>query len=487
VRSLTLVRTLAVALAAVALTAPRAAADELPRGGWKTLEVGVLPVAYFGRSGEDLFADSPEVRQAQEITGRWHRMIEDRLAGLDQVRLARTSQIQERLSRTQDYRRTVAVAAERFDLGVLRYHEIQPVEALANLSKANDLYRSVYADIAHPHELADVAFYQGLILVEQRETTKAHMALRDLLTLDPTRRFERGYYPAAIEQALVGAQSDIAMHSDLMAAALQTDRLDALAKVLDIDVFVVALVDGPPDQLALRIALYDRRVRGFATSEHFALSDEALAADELDRVLTAWHACAVEADRSGIFRKPPRKELYLDIGYTHGVWLKHSRTRDPLQSLGASLTLTWEPTPALSLFVRATQSDTLVDGNGDLLDDFVRSSLTLGAGLAFGPSAVRFSLRVGLDLGLAVSEIGMTTDVDCKFFGTSSDRCLTSFSASAPAVWLGADFTLGARVRLVDGWYLSSAIGITSYVFDPDVAGALNFPLHATLGFGAAF
>ncbi|TNF29950.1 MAG: tetratricopeptide repeat protein [Deltaproteobacteria bacterium] len=480
---------LAVAVAAIVAlaSAPGHAADDLPVGGWRTLEIGVLPISYFGRAGEDLFADSPDVREAQAVAGRWHRLIEDRLAALDQVRLSRTTQIQERISRTQDYRRTVAVAAERFDLGVLRYHEIQPAEALRNLDKARELYQSVYADVAHPHELSDVAFYQGLILAEQQETTKAHMALRDLLTLDPTRRFERGYYPAAIEQALMGAQADVAMHTDVLAGGFTPDRLEGLAKLLGVDVFVIAMIDGSPDALALRLTLYDRRVHGFATSEHISLTDEALARDELDRALTSWHACAIEADRSGMFQRPRRKELFLDIGYTHDVWLKHTRTRDPLQSLGATLTLTWEPTPVLSLFARATQSDTLVDGNGDLLDDFVRTRLTLGAGLAFGPRDVRIFVRMGVDLGLALSAIGMTTDVDCKFFGTANDRCTSSFEAAAPAIWLGIDFSFGTRVQLVDGWYLAVSAGVVSYLFDPEVSGALNFPLHATVGFGAPF
>lgn len=477
----------ALGLLAVTALSGVAAADDLPLGGWRTLDVGVLPVAYLGRSGEDLFTDSPDVRELQEVAGRWHRKLEERLAALDQVNLSRTAQLQERLSRTQDYRRTVAVASERFDLGVLRYHEIQPVEALSHLAKARELYQSVYADVAHPHELADVAFYQGLILVEQKEPTKAHMALRDLLTLDPTRRFERGYYPDAIEQALMGAQADIASHTDLIIGLFSPDRLDGLSKLLDVQVFVLALVDGTPSAPSLRLAIYDQRVRGFATSEHISLADEALAEDELDRVLTAWHACAVEADKSGMYRKPPRKRLFFDISYAHGVWLKHSRTRDPLQSLGAELTLTWEPTPVLSLFLRASQLDTLVDGNGDLLDDFIQTRLTLGAGLAFGPTSVRFFARMGLDVGLALSAIGMTTDVDCKFFGTDSDRCGASFRADAPAVWFGLDFSLGTRVALVDGWYLTVSAGIASYVLEPDISGALNFPFHGSLGFGAPF
>jgi len=473
------------ALFALGTPSPTLAGD-LPQGGWRTLRVGVLPVAYYGRKGEQLFGASPEVRQAHELAGRWHRRLEDRAAALDQVVVLRSNQLRERITRTRDYHRTVAVASERFDLGVLRYHEIQPVEALDHFAKARTLYTSVYADIAAPHDLADVAFYEGLILTEQQEPTRAHMVFRELLVLDPERRFERGYYPPAIEKALAGAQDDVALHLEgIIAARFSPERLEGLARQLDVDAFIVTGIAGPPSAPELRLAVYDHRTRGYATVERIALADEAAAADALDRTLTAWHACALEADATGMFRAPPRKRWYLDLGYTHGVWVKHPRTRDPLMSAGGQLTVTYEPNPALSLFVRAAQLANLTDGNGDLLDSFVEARLTVGAGLAFGSPSLRFFLRMGLDAGLSLSNLEMTTDVDCKFFGLDHERCTSSFTAEAPAIWFGLDFALGTRVAIADSWYLAATLGLASYLFDPDVAGALNFPLQASPGFGA--
>ena len=312
------------------------------------------------------------------------------------------------------------------------------------------------------------------------------MAFRELLVLDPERRFDRGYYPPPIEKALAGAQDDLALHIEsLIAARFSPVRLDALARQLDLDAFIVGAVVGPPDAPELRLALYDQRSRGFSALERAPLGDEPAAADAVDRALTAWHTCALEADTGSMFRTPARKRWYLDLGYAHGLWVKHARTRDPLQLTGGQLTLSYEPNPALNLFARASQLITLVDGNGDLLDSFVEARLTVGAGLAFGSPGLRFFARMGLDAGFSLSELAMTTDVDCKFFGLDHSRCTSRFTADAPALWVGLDFSLGTRITLADTWYLTFSLGAASYLFDPDDAGALNFPVQASLGFGA--
>jgi tetratricopeptide (TPR) repeat protein len=478
-------RTALLGVALALALAPSAHADPLPAAGWKTLRVGVLPVHFYGRGAEDLFAERPDVRRVKELAGGWNRRLEATLAERDQIDVMRTPQLRERLSRGADFRRTVAVAQERFDLGVLRYHDIQPDDALTHFQRARELYTAVFADVAIPESVAEAAFYQGVILAEQGEPTRAHMAFRDALTLDPDRRVARGYYPRAVEQSLIGAQADIAIQRNVVANRFTPERLDGLARVLGLDALILAFVEGEPEAPSLRLLIYDQRTRGLAASDHIPLDDDAAALDRLDRTLAAWHACAVESENPGIFAVPRRPRWFLDIGYSHGVWLEHKRTRDYLQGVGGQLTVTWEPMGALQVFVRASQLVTLSDAKTDLLDEFVTSRITLGAGLVIGSRRLRAFARMGVDLGLSLSDIDMTTDVDCKHFGLDHPRCGTFFTAKAPAVWFGLDSSLGARLELADGFYLAFTVGITSYVLDPDTARNLNFPLHGSLGFGA--
>lgn len=473
-------------LASTVMAARPAAADELPAGGWKDLTVGVLPVQYLGRTAEDLFHEEPGVRRARQLAGRLQRVLEEDLEQRDQLKLVRAAQVRERLSRNRDYRRTVELAARFADLGVTRYNDLQAAQALADLDRASVLYREVFADIADPDVVADADLYRGLVLTEQGELGQAHVVFRELLLLDPTRRFDPGYYPAAVEKALGDAQADIGGQANKLANRYPLERLEGLAELLKVDVWVIALIDGPPDGPVLRLAIYDHRTRGITSSERLLLADPE-AEDRVERTIAAWSTCAVEAQREKRLRPPPRKRWFLDIGYVHGLWLTHRRTRELLQTIGGHIAVTYEPTKAFQLYFRGIQLATLPDSNGDLLDVFVTTRLGAGAGLVIGKPAFRFFARTGLEVGLSTSAIDMTTDVDCKHFGSTHPRCGSVFTAQAPAVWVGIDFSLGSRIELARGWYLTISTGVASYVYDPTLVGDLNFPWYGTIGFGAPF
>ncbi len=475
------------AVAGVLTPAAASAAEGLPGGGWQQLTVGVLPVRYYGRVGADLFDERPAVRRAREAAGRWQRLLEATLANRDQLRVMRAEVLTQRLTQGRDYRRTSRLAARYAQLGLTRYHDLQAAEGLGELDRARELYREVFADVAEPDAVADVALYRGLVLAELGDPGRAHVAFRETLYLDASRRFEPGYYPPDVENALTGAQADIYGQLNKLANRWPIDRLEGLAKALGVEILVTALLDGPPDALVLRVAVYDRRLRSIASSDRVSLADPELAADRLDRLVAAWSTCAVEADREQRLKAPQRERWFVDLGYSHGLWLIHKRTRDFIQSVGGQVAVTYEPTSALQLYFRGMQVATLPDGNGDLLDVFVTSRFAFGAGLTLGSPTLRVFARTGLELGLSTSGIGMTTDVDCKHFGAAHARCSSVFTAGAPAIWFGAEFALGARVKLSRGWYLAITTAVSSYVLSPDIIGELNFPLDGSVGLGASF
>jgi len=462
-------------------------ARSLPPAGWETTRVGVLPIGFYGRSADDLFDERPAVRRARELAGRWHRAIEDGLGHRDQVEVLRVGQIRDRIARTPDYRRAVQVATRAHELGVRAFENLQAEDALFHFDSAREVYESAYADLVVPIEVADTAFYRGLVLVEQGDPSRAHVAFRDVLILDPARRFDRGYYPAATERAVAGAQADLNAQPDLFALRHAPARLDALSDHLGLDALLVAHVDGDPDDPILHLALYDRRTRAFTHRQRIGLDDEADATERLDRALSGWHTCALQARQDLPPWRPDRRRWFLDIGYTHGLWLTHRRTRDIVQSVGGQITLAFEPSESFQVYARAAQLATLPDANGDLLDVFVTTRFGVGAGLSLGPERVRFFARTGLDLGIALSDVRMTNDVNCKHFGADHPRCERIFTADAPAVWFGLDFSLGVRVALSAGWFIAFTSGVTSYIFDPSVTSDLNFPWNASLAVGAPF
>ena len=462
------------------------AADELPTAGWHTRTIAVLPVGYLGRSPEALF-DSGGVDLAVRL-GRLHRIAEETLAALPHVEVVRAPEVQRRIGRSRTFRSSRKAAESLFAVGVSSYEELRGQEAAKEqLRQAWSLYEGVDGALAVPQDVADVAFYQGLVATEQGDATAARERFRAALMLDPRRTFERGYYPPAVEKALEAAQRELVAAPGKLDLRFPAARRAEIGTALKVDGLLMMVVDGPPTSPTLHLAIYERASKTVTMTGQVTATDPAQVEDRIDRLLSAWHACTVEARDSRLVRKRKRKKWFLDISYTHGLWLTHERTRDILQSVGGELTLSYEPTSAFQVYAQAGQVATLRDEREDLIDQFVSLRVAVGAGLVVGGRDLRFFARTALALGLALNDIDMTTDVDCKFFGEQHDRCGSVFRADAPAVWFGLDFTLGARIRLIDDWYVNVAAGAASYLFDPDVVSNLNFPMHFSAGFGSAF
>jgi hypothetical protein len=208
--------------------------------------------------------------------------------------------------------------------------------------------------------------------------------------------------------------------------------------------------------------------------------------DDLDRMVSAWHACALEAP-SRVVRPRARHRWAVELGYTHAVWLHHRRTRDYLHGPGAHVAVTFVPVQGLELWAKTSQRATLSDVNADLLDVFTTTHVGVGAGLGLGGSRLSFALRAGVEMAFSLADIEMSTDVDCKFFGPDSDRCRGIFRAESPALWLGLDVSAALRVAPAGPWYLGLSVGTTIYAVSGDLVGELNFPLYGTFAFGLPF
>ena len=484
---------LSAALALVPIAArPSHAADLDPHATWEPLAVGVLPVTFLPPASHGASAQAS--REEPELAERWQGQLERALAARDAVVLHGLDPIRQRLASHPQLQRTATIARERFELGLAHWRELQLKEALADLDRARTLYLEAFEDLANPSALADVELQRGLVLRELSDPVAADLAFRALFALDPGREIQHGYYDAETERALLDAAREVRQRPNPLAALWEPERLKAAGKLVGVDLWAYGIIlpavgaaaGGTPSAPELALAILDLRLGGGTRLIQIPLGATLLAQDRLDRELSVWHTCALEARGA----RMPRRSKYawdVDLGYVHSVWIRHRRTRDFLHGPGAEIGLAWRPTPGLELYARTAQVVTMVDSNSDLLDAFTVTRTTLGAGLTVESEGVQFTLRAGLDLALSLSDIHTTTDVDCKFFGAESERCGGIFRAKVPAVWFGFDFAVALRFRPARTWFVAFTAGAASYVVAPEAARELNFPLYGSLGFGLPF
>ncbi len=479
---------LTAALLALALASPadaRAAeGDGLTGASWRTLEVGVLPVVSYLSAGDTVFAtsDAPE-----PLVSTWQGRLEAALGTRDLVSVVTPAEAASIIARLPAHHEGITVARERYQLGLHAYQALEVNDAIAHLERSARLFDDAYADLSHASEMAEVALYRGLASMERGDVNHAHIAFRRMWLLDPGRVFERGYYPESTEKALLAALADLAAMPDLSVSRYPGPRLEALAQRTGVDAWVVALIVGTRAAPVLRLSIWDARTRAVVEEERIPLADPARAADLLDRAISAWHTCAVSSTGASFVREREAHAFYIDVDFTHVLWLRHPRTRELFPGPGASLGVTWEANDFLQGWFQISHTASVPDQNRDLVDTFVMSRVGLGAGLTGGTRDLRVYLRAGLETAVSFSDIEMTTDADCKHFRTDHWRCTQLSKITAPGIWFGFVFGTGLRWAFLDRWYLHLHTELSSYVANPVLIGDLNFPFAVSLGLGHRF
>ena len=455
----------------------------------ETIRVGVMPVRAVVRAPEDLFDDRPGVRTLQEQVGIWQRRIEAELVRLDQVRLLEPRRALESLRSRPAWRDKIDVARERFALGLEAYRHLELERALVNLDKARELYLSAAAGLLDGAGVADVALYRGLVFMEQGDAHRAHISFREMWAADPGRRFQRGYYTQATEEAMGTALLDLRDLTSSGRARPSAEDLGRLANELSLSSWVTARVEmSEVGEAVLRILIYDTVSGSLTVDERISLAQDQVAMGRLERILSAWHTCALTEERkpTGV-TSAPLSRLSVSLAPSYSLFLKHDRTRALVHSPGGVVAVTWEPQGPLEIFGQATHMASLPDVNRDLVETFVTSRLMGGVGLRFARRTASISLRAGLEVAMTLSDIEMTNDVDCKHFGASHPRCGKLFTLPSAGAWLGLGFGAEGQVKLSRDWYLYASASLTSYVLTRELVADLNFPVTFGLGVGHRF
>lgn len=467
------------------LTSPEARAGDLPER-WRTLRVGVLPVRSYARLPQELFGEGPLAERLRQESGRWQRFLESRLAQLDMVEVYSVAAVRDRLRRSVGYAERRQLAQERFMLAVEHYRTLQRRSSLTHLSRADGLHAEAHVGVADPRDAADVALYRGLVYMELGDRSRAHGAFRRMLLLDPGRTFQPGYYPAQVEETVMGAHVDLVEGVDLARARYPLDELTRMGAALEVDVWVLAFIVGPPGAPELLVQVIDPVSRVLEVSERIAAVDREHARERVDRLLTAWHADAMRA--ADLVESPAGARRWsVDLSYSHSLMMKHDGTRALFHSPGVRIGVRWRPSENMLVFLRAIQMVSVPDANGDLLETLVTTRVTLGAGLIGEVKEVRLSIQAGLEVGIVSSDIAMTTDVDCKHFGSEHPRCSSYPQVIAPRGLIGLHVEVGLEWGFSEAWYMTTSAGLTSYVYPREIITDLNFPLDLAIGVGTRF
>jgi hypothetical protein len=470
---------------------------EVPERTWRTIRVGILPSESFVRTGAEVFEEQPGTREARERIGVWKRVVEDALHSLDLVRVVDTATLRERLEAQGAVRQTLALARERFQLGREQYRSLELAPAAEQLDRALELMIASWSDLGDPRAVADVHLYRGLAMMDQGLEAEALVAFRSMWLHDPSRRFQAGYYPSTTEGVMARALDDLVATADLPGVRYPAARLAALARAAEVDALVSITLRPQGSTTVLRVTIFDASTRLRTVDLREDAGDTARTAEVLDRALSRWHGCNLRSEERTYVARARPSRWTLDLSYAHALFLKHDRTRELFSSPGANIGVTYRAGRVLHLFAQLNQMVSIPDANRDLMEPMMTSRLALGAGLGDTMGRLELYARLGLELGVTLSDAQMTRDVACKHFGdptagssTGSTPCDPGqiFTLAAPAVAVGLHGGLGMRWRIVTRWHAQLEAQLAAYVVGKDFpVSDLNFPLTLGAGLGHRF
>jgi hypothetical protein len=217
----------------------------------------------------------------------------------------------------------------------------------------------------------------------------------------------------------------------------------------------------------------------------------------LDRALSRWYSCNLRSEERTYVARARPSRWTLDLSYAHALFLQHDRTREIFSSPGANIGVTYQAGRVLHLFAQLNQMVSIPDANRDLMEPMMTSRLALGAGLGDTMGRLELYARLGLELGVTLSDAQMTRDVTCKHFGDPADApALGSsscdpgqiFTVEAPAIVAGLHGGMGMRWRFARLWHAQLEAQLAAYVAHKDFpVSELNFPLTLGAGLGHRF
>ncbi len=460
---------------------------------WNPAVVLFMPLRDYSAPPQDLFVASPpkpvfegapphaEVLDA--VTNRLEAVVraDPRVKWLD------LESVRSTLERKPEFGRVVQLVDRQVALGREYYDNTRLDDAARVLEAARGDAEGAYLDVLAPQVFANIELLLGLVYLEQGKPGAAHVALRRMARVDPTRRFERGYYPREAEEAIAQAYTDVQMTGpgDIVTGLERTERL--LARV-GADIVVTGFVARPTGQPQLLLVAYDRRSKAFILRETIPVRSAPRCARAVDLALSRMLACLSPRHVAQPRSKPAFGRFSLDAAVAHGVYFLHP-TRDIFHNIGFSLNAALRVRRPVELFAKLNLYSSLPDRRADLeTSDLVTARFIAGGGVAFERGVFKGFVRPGVEVQYA-SPFTVRTSPDCKFFPLGHPRCpadadgIQHFDGS---VLLGFNVAVGLAVATRTGIYVAIQTSMSLY-FPFLRASDVNFLLGSELGLGFTF
>lgn len=469
------------------LTCANAAAAEngptLPRNR----RVAVLPVQNYVASAETIWGtDSGTDPEAVAL----ERFLIRRLAVEPTLDVVGPEAIRKRLGTIRAHREGGRLGLERMGFGMDLYKGLHVDRAIPHLEQAHAALTTAFHDIVDPSALSELNLTLALCYQEQKQSHKAHVALKEMFLNTPTRRFKPGFYSKPFEAALRSAVTDFVATWPRENPLGKPARLQRFLEDLDVDVLVFAWLEGTPEGTRVRIAVHDRYARNVSHRGAFVATDRAADLEQIDRFVSRWTTCL--PPQVGEAPKAPEAEweFYLDTTFVYSMFTSLLGS-DPLtgsafQNLGMAVNLEWQFLGGLGVFSRVAMLISTQDPERDLTDTFPSLRTTVGMFYAYKRRAWRVFTRFGVDAQFLLSDFTVATHRWCKWDLAHPNCVRTELKTFEDEYLVGFHADIGVNVFLNPALYATLRTGITAYVMPSDRVD-LNFPLTFELGLGYRF
>jgi tetratricopeptide (TPR) repeat protein len=485
-------------VALLTLVAPRPALAAPPFPAYEHRErmpktIGVVAFRNYAIAEDDLFRPSGTPLRDDAALGLAEAYAHQWLQQKEDVRLVSARALRDRIAQSRPHREGLLVAREWFNIGVDHYQELRTERAVENLERAVALYSEVFQDVVDPFSLAEVELYRALALAEQGQEELAHVALKRMILLDPTKRFPRGYHTSGTESALVAALVDFHLTGTPEMVLPTLERVEELLRLAELDGLLFGYLRRVGEARVLHVVLFEGGPARVTFRDQAELPETASDAGDgqegLDRLLARWSACAIfrHAARP---KGPEHARLLFDLGFAESFPLLHP-TRSLFHQVGFAFGVSYHIARNLDLFGHLFVATTIADRDRDLLAASTAVRATFGLGFVFRSPRLRWFIHPGIQVA-AMPRLSWTTNAYCKLYAgmpaeERSPLCRPGdISRVASPVLAGLDLTVGVDIFLSSEIFLGVKVGGAAYLVPFAATGDVNFPLLFQVGLGYA-
>ncbi len=452
----------------------------------KAKRVVVLPARTLPEKCESLFVGTGTEPARWQ---KFHRSLETALSASEDVKLLQFVDFRGALSRKAEYRDKVVLGREFFLLAQEEYQDVMQAEAESHLRRSVEILDSIYYDLVEPEAMAQILMLLGVTQVERGQPGQAHVSLKRALFLWPSLHVARGYYPAAVEAALLTACEDLR-------ASMEGMPLNSLQRAVgfldanNVDTLLVLLAEPEGAAPSLQVVALERSTRTLGFREAMAMPQNPEGdAEAASRLASRWAACTpfetMKPASSRLERAWTFAGTYQNMGYLANP------TRDLLFNWGFSFNGSHFFVPTFGMMGKLQFISSFPDPHGDLLDESRSVRLVVGPVFALTGDWWRLFLLPGADVN-ALGSFRTSRDPDCKFYEPDSPGYETTCDQGRVkrydlAVQGGVHLALGGQLFFSNQLFIELSATFSAYFLPINRSFEMNFPVGLEAGGGISF